>query len=67
VQHVLVDQNPALNIVKEASVPGGTADQAGEVISYTIAVENKGNQTLTGVSVTAPLHHKHDLGARCCI
>ena len=49
-----VEQLPGLNIVKEASVPGGTADHAGEVISYTIAVENTGNQTLTGVTVSDP-------------
>ena len=46
--------NPSLSIVKDASVPGGTADYAGEVISYTINVHNTGNQTLTGVSVTDP-------------
>ena len=45
---------PSLNIVKDATVPGGTADAAGEVISYTIAVQNTGNQTLTGVTVNDP-------------
>ncbi|PUE43923.1 DUF11 domain-containing protein [Limnohabitans sp. Hippo3] len=45
---------PSLNIVKEASVDGAYADYAGEVIHYTIAVENTGNQTLTGVTVTDP-------------
>ena len=45
---------PSLNITKDASVPGGTADAAGEVISYTIAVQNTGNQTLTGVTVNDP-------------
>ncbi|MGI8981137.1 MAG: DUF7507 domain-containing protein, partial [Pirellulaceae bacterium] len=45
---------PALNIVKNATVPGGTADAAGEVISYTITLQNTGNQTLTGVIVTDP-------------
>ena len=35
---VPVAQNPALNIVKDARVPGGTADAAGEVINYTITV-----------------------------
>jgi len=47
-------QKPSLNIIKEATVPGGTADTAGEVISYTIAVQNTGNQTLTGVTVADP-------------
>jgi hypothetical protein len=32
-----------LNIAKDATVPGGSADVAGEVISYTIAVQNTGN------------------------
>ncbi|MCM8640114.1 SdrD B-like domain-containing protein [Accumulibacter sp.] len=49
-----VAQNPSLNIVKNASVPGGSANVAGEVISYTIAVQNTGNQTLTGVTVSDP-------------
>ncbi|MEK7344573.1 MAG: hypothetical protein AAB176_02670 [Pseudomonadota bacterium] len=51
---VAVEQSPGLNIVKEAAVAGGTANAAGEVINYTIAVSNTGNQTLTGVSVTDP-------------
>jgi len=51
---VPVARNPALNIVKDASVPGGTADAAGELISYTISVANTGNTTLTGVTVTDP-------------
>jgi uncharacterized repeat protein (TIGR01451 family) len=46
---------PALNIVKDATVPGGTANVAGEVISYTITVQNTGNQMLTGVTVTDPM------------
>jgi uncharacterized repeat protein (TIGR01451 family) len=45
---------PAFNITKDASVPDGTANVAGEVISYTISVANTGNVTLTGVSVTDP-------------
>jgi hypothetical protein len=47
-------QNPALNITKDASVPGGTADTAGEKISYVITVQNTGNTTLTGVTVADP-------------
>jgi uncharacterized repeat protein (TIGR01451 family) len=51
---VAVDQNPHLAVAKDASVPGGTADAAGEVISYTIAVTNDGNMTLTDVDVDDP-------------
>ena len=49
-----MQQKPSLNIVKEATIDGGSADHAGEVISYTIAVQNTGNQTLTGVTVNDP-------------
>jgi hypothetical protein len=35
-------------------VPGGTADAAGEQISYVITVANTGNTTLDGVTVTDP-------------
>jgi hypothetical protein len=51
---VPVDRRPSLNIVKDASVPGGTADAAGEKISYVITVANTGNTTLTEVEVTDP-------------
>ena len=40
---------------KTASVPGGTADVAGEVISYSITLSNVGNIGLTGVTVIDPL------------
>jgi uncharacterized repeat protein (TIGR01451 family) len=51
--------NPALNIVKDVSsvtggTAGGAADSAGDVINYAITVENTGNVTLTGVTVTDP-------------
>jgi uncharacterized repeat protein (TIGR01451 family) len=51
---VAILQNPHLTLDKTATVPGGTADTAGEVISYSIAVANDGNMSLTGVSVTDP-------------
>ncbi len=51
---VVVEQTPGLNIVKDAAIAGGTANAAGEVINYTISVQNTGNQTLTGVTVVDP-------------
>jgi len=48
-------QSPALGILKEAEVPGGTANVVGEVITYTIWVWNAGNVTLTGVTVVDSL------------
>ena len=44
---------PSMNIEKNASVPGGSAS-AGETITYAITVENTGNVSLTGVTVTDP-------------
>ena len=44
---------PALNVTKDVtSVTGGTANVAGDVIIYTITVQNTGNVTLTGIMVT---------------
>ena len=51
---VPVEQKPSLNIVKDATIAGGTADAAGEQINYTITVANTGNMTLTDVSVIDP-------------
>src|ERR1041385_7185859 len=44
----------AMTVHKDASVPGGTADHAGEVISYAITVANVGDVNLTGITVTDP-------------
>ena len=44
----------ALSIDKQATVPGGTADHAGEVISYSITLSNTGNVSLTGITVSDP-------------
>jgi uncharacterized repeat protein (TIGR01451 family) len=51
---VAIVQNPHVTLTKSASVPGGTADAAGEVIAYTINVANDGNMTLTGAAVSDP-------------
>ncbi len=50
---VPVEQNPLMEIDKEAD-PDQVADEADEVITYTIKVSNTGNQTLTGVTVADP-------------
>src|SRR5205085_4587500 len=42
----------AFSVNKTAIVAGGTADTAGEVISYAISVSNTGNTALTGITVT---------------
>jgi uncharacterized repeat protein (TIGR01451 family) len=44
----------AMSISKTASVPGGTADQVGEVITYSVDVSDVGNTQLTNVAVTDP-------------
>ncbi|MGA0599834.1 DUF7507 domain-containing protein [Caulobacter sp. KR2-114] len=48
----LIDQDPALKVVKLASVKDGTADHAGDEIDYTVTVQNTGNVTLTGLNLT---------------
>ena len=49
-----VAQSLALSIVKNGTVPGGTANVVGEVVSWTIDVSNAGNAAV-GVTVTDPL------------
>ena len=51
---VPVAQSKILHIEKDATVPGGTADAAGETISYTMAVTNPGNAAIAGVVVSDP-------------
>jgi uncharacterized repeat protein (TIGR01451 family) len=50
---VTVSQTPGLNIIKLADV--ASVDDADDVITYTITVENTGNVSLTGVVVTDDL------------
>ncbi len=49
---VSIVQDPRVTIAKTADVT--SVDAAGDVISYTIAVSNSGNMTLTGVAVDDP-------------
>src|SRR5262249_56218560 len=48
-----VAQNPAANRDKH-SFPTRRSSDLGEKLNYTITVQNTGNQTLTGVTVTDP-------------
>ena len=41
--NVAVELRPSVTLAKAATVAGGTADGAGEVISYTVDVTNDGN------------------------
>ena len=58
-ESVAVVQDPGVRIIKSVvsiDLQGnGILDHAGEVINYALVVTNKGNQTLTGVTVTDPL------------
>src|SRR4029077_11366728 len=51
---VTVAQSKVLHIEKDASVPGGTANVVGEIISYTLAVTNTGNAAIANVVVSDP-------------
>src|SRR5207253_2319698 len=51
---VLIDQDPHATLAKTATVADGTADAAGDVINYTIAVTNDGNMSLTSPVVSDP-------------
>jgi len=46
---------PDFEITKTAAVKDGSADKAGDIIKYTILMENTGNTTLTGITVSDPL------------
>ncbi|MBW6500740.1 MAG: hypothetical protein K0B05_05030, partial [Bacteroidales bacterium] len=50
---VTSDQMPSLSITKEADAQ--TYEAVGDVITYTFYVENTGDVTLTGVTVTDPM------------
>ena len=46
-------RTPALNVTKDVtSVTGGSANVAGDVIVYSISIQNTGNVALTGITVT---------------
>ncbi len=49
---VSIDRRPIVTLVKTANV--ASVNAAGNVITYTIAVQNTGNASLTGLQVTDP-------------
>ena len=49
--HILV---PAIHLEKGATIAGGSADAANEVIHYTLDVTNPGDIPLTGIVITDP-------------
>ncbi|NCB00180.1 MAG: DUF11 domain-containing protein, partial [Clostridia bacterium] len=52
VHAIAIDQNPALNVVKDSSTI--LIDHAGQVVPYTFTVYNTGNMTLSGITVSDP-------------
>ena len=51
---VPVAQSKTCTSRRTRTVPGGTADVAGETINYTLAVTNQGNAAIAGVVVSDP-------------
>ena len=47
-----VDRNPSLSVTKTVADGSETADHAGQVLSYSIAVTNDGNVTLDAPSIS---------------
>jgi uncharacterized repeat protein (TIGR01451 family) len=52
-EDVPLEQDPDITVTKTADV--SSVDEAGDVINYTITVENTGNTSLTNVTVDDPL------------
>lgn len=49
----LEDRNPSMEVIKTVTAP--SVFEAGEVVTYTVTVENDGNQTLDNVVITDTL------------
>ncbi|GAB3752765.1 hypothetical protein GCM10027591_00800 [Zhihengliuella somnathii] len=59
--HVLVDSNPAIELVKTGALEDDASGHAGDVVTYTFTATNSGNVTLAGVVVTDGLEGLSDV------